>query len=73
MLRTEIRTAGITYAELALDLTLAFHHAIRNDQDQAAATIARLRENTLDGDYAYYSDLAAFMADLPLDEASPAR
>lgn len=73
MLRAEIRTAGVTYAELALDLALAFHHAIRDDQDQVAMTIARLHENTRSGDYAYYSDIAAFMADLPLEEASPTR
>ncbi|WP_307520103.1 hypothetical protein [Streptomyces umbrinus] len=34
--------------------------------DQAAATIARLRENTRNRDYAYYSDIAAFMAGLPI-------
>jgi hypothetical protein len=38
-----------------------------------AATIARLRENTRGGDFAYYSDIVAFMADLPLEEASPTR
>ncbi|MGW1619938.1 ATP/GTP-binding protein [Streptomyces sp. NPDC002172] len=61
VLRTEIRTAGVTYLQLALDLTLAFHHAVRDDHEQAAATIARLRENTRGGDFAYYSDIAAFM------------
>jgi hypothetical protein len=73
VLRAEIRTAGVTYAELALDLALAFHHAVRDDHDDLTATIARLRENTRSGDYAYYSDIAAFMADLPLEEASPTR
>ncbi|MGA4966959.1 hypothetical protein [Streptomyces pseudogriseolus] len=57
MLRAEIRTAGVTYTELALDLPLAFHHAVRDDQDQVAMTIARLEENTR-GDFAYYSDIA---------------
>ncbi|MER5200985.1 hypothetical protein ACWD3J_46455 [Streptomyces sp. NPDC002755] len=71
VLRAEILTAGVTYAELALDLALAFHHAVRNDQDQVAATVARQRENTRGGDFAYYSDIVAFMADLPLEEASP--
>ncbi|MDX3066449.1 ATP/GTP-binding protein, partial [Streptomyces sp. ND04-05B] len=73
VLRTEIRTAGVTYTELALDLALAFHHAVRDDQDQVAATIARLRENTRDGDYAYYSDIAAFMAGQAPPRASGAR
>ncbi|MCH0560406.1 MULTISPECIES: zeta toxin family protein [unclassified Streptomyces] len=68
VLRAEIRTAGVTYTELALDLALAFHHAVRNDPDQVAATIARLHENTRGG-----SDITAFMAGLPLEEASPTR
>ncbi|WP_086681364.1 hypothetical protein [Streptomyces pseudogriseolus] len=72
MLRAEIRTAGVTYTELALDLALAFHHAVRDDQDQVAMTIARLEENTR-GDFAYYSDIAAFMADLAPHQASGAR
>ncbi|GHH57516.1 tetratricopeptide repeat protein [Streptomyces candidus] len=73
VLRAEITAAGVTYTELALDLALAFHHAIRNDHDQVTATIARLSENTRDGDFAYYSDIAAFMADLPLEDTSPTR
>jgi hypothetical protein len=72
VLRAEILTAGVTYAELALDLALAFHHAVRNDQDQVAA-IARLRENTRGGDFAYYSDIAVFMADMAPAHPSGAR
>ncbi|MFC9131878.1 ATP/GTP-binding protein [Streptomyces sp. NPDC057099] len=72
-LRTEIRTAGVTYTELALDLALAFHHAVRDDHDQVAATIARLRENTRGGDLAYYGTIAAFMAGQPAPQASPVR
>ncbi|MCI3907807.1 ATP/GTP-binding protein [Streptomyces spectabilis] len=72
VLRAEISAAGVTYTELALDLVLAFHHAVRDDQDQVAEAIAGLRENTRGGDYAYYSDIAAFMARLPLEEASSA-
>jgi hypothetical protein len=73
VLRAEITAAGVTYTELALDLALAFHHAVRNNQGQAAATIARLRDSTRGGDFAYYSDIAAFMAELLLEEASPTR
>ncbi|MEH0575002.1 MULTISPECIES: hypothetical protein [Streptomyces] len=73
MLRAEIRTAGVTYAELALDLVLAFHHAVRDDQDQLATTIARLCENTRGGDFASYSDIAAFISGLPLPQASSTR
>lgn len=51
----------MTYTELALDLALAFHHAV---QDQVAAALARLRE-TRGGDFVYYSDIVAFMAGLP--------
>lgn len=71
MLRADIRTAGVTYAELVLDLALAFHHAVRDDQDQVAATIARLRENIRGGDFACYGDIVSFMAGLPIEEASP--
>ncbi|MDX3208467.1 tetratricopeptide repeat protein, partial [Streptomyces scabiei] len=73
VLRADIRTAGVTYAELALDLTLAFHHAVRGADPQTAAAIARLRENTRGGDYAYYSDIAHFMAGLPVETPSTAR
>ncbi|MFC7900233.1 hypothetical protein ACFUV1_08760 [Streptomyces griseoincarnatus] len=61
----------MTYAELVLDLALAFHHAVRDDQDQVAATITRLRENTRGGDFTCYGDIVAFMAGLPIEEASP--
>ncbi|MFD8219731.1 hypothetical protein ACFV2U_40120 [Streptomyces sp. NPDC059697] len=73
VLRADIRTAGLTYAELALDLALAFRHAVRAAHDDLTDTIARLRENTRSGDYAYYSDIAHFMAALPLESASAAR
>ena len=53
--------------------TSAFHQTVRDDHDQVAATIARLRENTRGGDFAYYSDIAACMAGLPLEGPSPAR
>ncbi|MDH3039026.1 hypothetical protein [Streptomyces sp. TRM75561] len=72
-LRADIRTTGVAYTELALDLALAFHHAVRDDQDQVVATIAWLRENTRGGDFAYYGDIAAFMADLPLPKPSVTR
>lgn len=67
------RVAGLTYIELTLELALAFHHAVRDADDEVAAAIARLRENTRDGDYAYYGDIVHFMTGLPLDTASTAR
>ncbi|TWF73895.1 hypothetical protein FHX78_1314 [Streptomyces capillispiralis] len=69
-LHAQAGCAGVARAEVHLrDL----HHVVRNDQDHVATTIARLRENTRGGDFAYYSDIVAFMADLPLEEASPTR
>jgi hypothetical protein len=56
-----------------LELAAAFHYAVRDDQDALAATLTRLREQTQNGDYAYYIDIASFMASLPLaaDHAAP--
>ncbi|MDX3697460.1 hypothetical protein PV726_46145 [Streptomyces europaeiscabiei] len=51
---------------------LAFHHAVRDDHAQVAGVIARLRESTRGGDYAYYSDIAHFMAGLPVEAPSTA-
>jgi hypothetical protein len=72
-LRTEIHLAGVTVAEPILELALAFHHAVHGNQEQVTASISRLRDLTRGGDYAYYTDIAHFMAGLPLDEPSPAR
>ncbi|MET7354385.1 hypothetical protein [Streptomyces mirabilis] len=49
-----------------LELALAFHQAVLDDHDALSVTISRLRELTQDGDYAYYIDIAHFMAGLPL-------
>jgi hypothetical protein len=38
-----------------------------------STSISRLRYLTRSGDYAYYVDIAHFMADLPHDSPSPAR
>ncbi|MFC9431909.1 ATP/GTP-binding protein [Streptomyces sp. NPDC056987] len=72
-LRTDIRVAGLTSTEATLDLALCFHHAVQDERAALATTIARLRERTHSGDYAYYTDLTHFMADLPLPAPSPAR
>lgn len=47
--RADIRTAGEMYAELTLDLALAFHHAVRGADSDVTATIDRLREGTRGG------------------------
>ncbi|MEU7553156.1 ATP/GTP-binding protein [Streptomyces sp. NPDC044571] len=70
-LRAEIRGTGITAAEVALELALAFHHAVQGDHDKVRAVIDRMRELAQTGDYAYSSDLAHFMAGLPLPDRSP--
>ncbi|MFJ4569055.1 ATP/GTP-binding protein [Streptomyces caelestis] len=72
-LRADIHTAGVTYTELTLELALAFHHAVREAHDEMGAAISRLHAATGGGDYAYYSDIAHFMAGLPLEAASRAR
>ncbi|WP_434599870.1 hypothetical protein [Streptomyces sp. A5-4] len=47
-------------------MALAFHQAVLDDRDALTATVSRLRELPQGGDYAYYADIAHFMADLPL-------
>ncbi|WP_314223579.1 ATP/GTP-binding protein [Streptomyces zaehneri] len=65
-LRTELDVAGLTSMTPTLDVAVAFHQAVLDDHDALTATIARLSEQTSDGTYAYYTDIAHFMADLPL-------
>jgi hypothetical protein len=49
-----------------LEVAVAFHQAVLDDHEALNATIARLREQTSDGTFACYTDIAHFMADLPL-------
>ncbi|MGW1847953.1 hypothetical protein [Streptomyces sp. NPDC001966] len=56
-----------------MELALAFHHAVRGEDQDLAATISRLREFTATGDFAYFTDIAHFMAALPLPEPSTTR
>ncbi|MFF7975818.1 ATP/GTP-binding protein [Streptomyces sp. NPDC007905] len=72
-LRTEIRLAGVNVAEPILELALTFHHAVQGADEKITDSIARLRELTRSGDYAYYADIAHFMTGLPLQAHSPAR
>lgn len=73
LLRTEISNAGLPAAEAALELALCFHHAVQNDYDKLSAAISRLQNLTRGGDYAYYVDIAHFMADRSLSGDSAAR
>ncbi|WP_329412202.1 ATP/GTP-binding protein [Streptomyces sp. NBC_00704] len=68
VLLAEIEVSGIAYAAAKLQLALCFHHAVLGVQDDVATAIASLRELTRSGDYAYYVDIAHFMAGLPLPE-----
>ncbi|UIX32125.1 ATP/GTP-binding protein [Streptomyces sp. GQFP] len=68
VLLAEIGVSGISYAAAKLQLALCFHHAVLDAQDDLATAITRLRELTRSGDYAYYVDIAHFMAGLPLPE-----
>ncbi|MGW2748091.1 ATP/GTP-binding protein [Streptomyces sp. NPDC001450] len=65
-LRTELDVAGLTSMTPTLEVAVAFHQAVLDDHDALNATIARIREQTSDGTSAYYTDIAHFMADLPL-------
>ncbi|MEV5084019.1 hypothetical protein AB0K74_36255 [Streptomyces sp. NPDC056159] len=72
MLRTEIDAAGITAVQAVLELALVFHHAVTTSEDQVTRCIARLAALNSGGDYGYYTDIAHFMASLPLPQASSA-
>jgi hypothetical protein len=72
-LRTDIDTAGLPYLHRFVELALALHHAARSEDQDVAATIDRLRTLTAAGDFAYFTDIAHFVAALPLPEPSTTR
>ncbi|MFH8760220.1 ATP/GTP-binding protein [Streptomyces atroolivaceus] len=72
-LAIEISTSGLAFAQAKLELALAFHHAVRADQPAIVTSISRLRELTRQDYYAYYVDIAHFMAALPLRSPSTTR
>nr|WP_285544087.1 ATP/GTP-binding protein [Streptomyces lavendulae] len=65
-LRTEIHAAGITAAEVVLEAALALHHSVLGETDKLRTVIDRLHQCAQPGDYAYYADIAHYMAGLPL-------
>ncbi|MDX5566606.1 ATP/GTP-binding protein, partial [Streptomyces sp. ID05-04B] len=65
-LRTTIDAAGLPFLHRFVELALAFHHAVRGEDQGLAVTIGRLRAFTANGDFAYFTDIAHFMAGLPL-------
>ncbi|MFF4754980.1 hypothetical protein ACWD5R_33195 [Streptomyces sp. NPDC002514] len=66
LLRTHIDVAGLAWLTPLLETALAFHHAVQAAHDDLTTAIGRLREATSTGDYAYYADIAHFMAARPL-------
>ncbi|MEU5436452.1 ATP/GTP-binding protein [Streptomyces sp. NPDC020719] len=69
VLRGDIEAAGLAAALAApLELVLCFHHAVRGAVDAVAASLVRLRNLTRNGDYSFSTDIARFMAGLPLPE-----
>lgn len=71
VLRAEIDGAGLTTAQATFELALCFHHAVLGSHDEVTSTISRLRNLTRNGDYAYYTDIAHFMANRTLETPSP--
>lgn len=53
-----------------LEFAVAFHHATTGDQGGVHDALARLHQLTAGGDYAYYTDIAHFMAGLPLPDTA---
>ncbi|WP_327311756.1 ATP/GTP-binding protein [Streptomyces sp. NBC_01243] len=72
-LHADIEAAGLPFLHRFVELALAFHHAVRGEDQDLAATISRLRELTATGDFVYFTDIAHFMAALPLPEPSATR
>ncbi|MEU7596540.1 ATP/GTP-binding protein [Streptomyces sp. NPDC039022] len=66
ILAAEISTSGLAFSRAKLELALAFHHAVHDNRTAIAHSIGRLCELTREDYYAYYVDIARFMADLPL-------
>lgn len=72
ILDAEIRASGVRAARTTLALALCFHHAVLDDNALDAA-IRGLDQLTRGHDYAYYTDIAHFMAGRPLQFPSAAR
>ncbi|TDU67103.1 ATP/GTP-binding protein [Streptomyces sp. KS 21] len=72
-LHAEIEAAGLPFLHRFVELALAFHHAVRGEDQDLADTINRLRALTATGDFAYFTDIAHFMAALPLPGPSTIR
>ncbi len=77
LLRTKVTDAGLAGSQTLRDLELAvcFHYAVIGNRNDLQAAISRLHGLTAGGGYAYYTDIAHFMAGhrLPEQPASRAR
>ncbi|MGW2866006.1 hypothetical protein [Streptomyces sp. NPDC001205] len=65
VLRTELDVAGLTWLEPTLDIAIAFHHTVLGTQQELDAVTDHLREATATGGYAYYTDIAHYLANRP--------
>ncbi|MFF8868044.1 ATP/GTP-binding protein [Streptomyces sp. NPDC015139] len=72
-LHSDIEAAGLPFLHRFVELATAFHHAVCGEDQDLAATIDRLRALTASGDFAYFVDVAHFMAGLPLPGLSAVR
>ncbi|GAA2265988.1 hypothetical protein GCM10010232_67840 [Streptomyces amakusaensis] len=64
-LRREITDAGLPWLTRVLEIALAFHHAVRDEHQDLNETLDRLHALTGNGDFAYFTDIAAAMGNLP--------
>ncbi|GAA2266119.1 ATP/GTP-binding protein [Streptomyces amakusaensis] len=64
-LRREITDAGLPWLIRVLEIGLAFHHAVRDEHQDLNETVDRLHSLTGNGDFAYFTDIAAAMGGLP--------
>ncbi|MER7826976.1 hypothetical protein ABTX85_30955 [Streptomyces sp. NPDC096097] len=65
-LNTDITGAGLPFLHRFVELAVAFHHAVRAEDQELTAAISRLRGLTATGDFSYFTDIAHFMGGLPL-------
>ncbi|MFE2537262.1 hypothetical protein [Streptomyces sp. NPDC059371] len=72
-LHTDIEAAGLPFLHRFTELALAFHHAVRGEDQELAAVIGQLRTLTATSDFAYFTDIAHFMAAQPLPQPSTTR
>jgi predicted negative regulator of RcsB-dependent stress response len=72
-LHLDVTAAGLPFLHRFVELALALHHAARGEDQELVATIAQLRELTASGDFAYFTDIAHYMAGLPCPAESTTR